>query len=152
MIAWAGRLIVLFGAAHTILALTWMRAARYAGDWFSGALWHDDLAVMSPANSALWLSLDSFGIPLVLVGLTALWLDRRGITPPLFIVWVLGLWTVFGAVVLGRFRRYRFASTVDTFTDDQRRPGRQRCVTPRNIAVGETFSQVAVARAMPIPA
>ncbi|MFE3059154.1 DUF6463 family protein [Nocardia sp. NPDC059239] len=100
MITWAGRLIVLFGAAHTILALTWMRAARYAGDWFSGALWHDDLAAMSPANSALWLSLDSFGIPLVLVGLTVLWLDRRGITPPLFIVWVLGLWTVFGAVVL----------------------------------------------------
>ncbi|MGF6883760.1 hypothetical protein ABIA39_008343 [Nocardia sp. GAS34] len=100
MIAWAGRLIVLFGAAHTMLALTWMRAARYAGDWYTGALWHDDLTAMSPANSALWLSLDSFGIPLVLVGLTVLWLDRRGMTPPRFIVWVLGLWTVHGAVVL----------------------------------------------------
>ncbi|MFX0577048.1 hypothetical protein [Nocardia nepalensis] len=82
MIAWAGRLIVIFGAAHTILALTLMRAARYAGDWFRGALWHDDLAAMSAANSALWLSLDSFGVPLVLVGMTVLWLDRRGITPP----------------------------------------------------------------------
>ncbi|NKY89350.1 DUF6463 family protein [Nocardia veterana] len=102
MIAWAGRLIVAFGVAHTALALTWMRAARYAGDWFSGALWHDDLAAMSAANSALWLSLDSFGVPLVLVGLTILWLDRRGIVPPDFIAWTLGLWTVFGAVVLIR--------------------------------------------------
>ncbi|AYF77343.1 hypothetical protein D7D52_29950 [Nocardia yunnanensis] len=100
MIAWAGRLIVLFGAAHTILALTLMRAARYAGDWFTGALWHDDLAAMSPANSALWLSLDSFGVPLILVGMTVLWFDRHGITPPPFIAWALGLWTVFGAVVL----------------------------------------------------
>ncbi|MEV6102331.1 DUF6463 family protein [Nocardia sp. NPDC051981] len=100
MTAWAGRLIVLFGAAHTVLALAWMRAARHAGDWFSGALRHDDLAAMSAANSALWLSLNSFGIPLVLIGLTVLWLDRRGITPPRFIVWVLGLWTVQCAIVL----------------------------------------------------
>ncbi|WP_433567297.1 DUF6463 family protein [Nocardia sp. CA-151230] len=100
MIAWAGRLIVFFGAAHTILALTLEHAARYAGDWFSGALWHDDLAAMSPANSALWLSLDSFGIPLVMVGLTVLWLDRRGLTPPRFIAWVLGSWTVLAAVIM----------------------------------------------------
>ncbi|WP_228802447.1 DUF6463 family protein, partial [Nocardia farcinica] len=100
MITWAGRLIVLFGAAHTILALTLMRAASHAGDWFSGALWRDDLADMSPANSALWLSLNSFGIPLVLVGLTVLWLDRRGITPPRFLAWVLSLWTAQCAVIL----------------------------------------------------
>lgn len=100
MITWAGRLIVLFGAAHTILALTLMRAASHAGDWFSGALWRDDLADMSPANSALWLSLNSFGIPLVLVGLTVLRLDRRGITPPRFLAWVLGLWTAQCAVIL----------------------------------------------------
>ncbi|MGW4533483.1 DUF6463 family protein [Nocardia sp. NPDC004340] len=100
MIAWAGRLIVLFGAAHTILALTLMRAARYADDWFSGALWHDDLSAMSPANSALWLSLDSFGIPLVMVGLTVLWLDRRDLTPPPFFAWTLGAWTAFGALVI----------------------------------------------------
>ncbi|MFE5286848.1 DUF6463 family protein [Nocardia sp. NPDC056611] len=100
MIAWAGRLIVFFGAAHTMLALTLEGAARHAGDWFSGALWHDDLSAMSPANSALWLSLDSFGIPLVMVGLTVLWLDRRGLTPPPFIAWILGAWTVLGAVIM----------------------------------------------------
>ncbi|MGW4244559.1 DUF6463 family protein [Nocardia sp. NPDC004722] len=100
MIAWAGRLIVFFGAAHTILALTLERAGRYAGDWFTGGLWHDDLSAMSAANSALWLSLDSFGIPLVLVGLTLLWLDRRGLTPPWFLAPVLGIWTVLGAVIM----------------------------------------------------
>ncbi|MFF3349635.1 hypothetical protein [Streptomyces sp. NPDC002779] len=52
---------------------------------------------MSPAGSAYWLSLDSFGIPLILIGLTV---DRRGITPPAFIAWTLGSWTVVDAVVL----------------------------------------------------
>ncbi|MGK8488249.1 DUF6463 family protein [Nocardia asiatica] len=100
MIKWAGRLIVFFGTAHTIGALTLEGAARHAGAWFSGQLWHDDLAAMSPANSALWLSLESFGVPLIVVGLTVLWLDRRGITPPPFIAWILGIWTVVDAVVL----------------------------------------------------
>ena len=54
----------------------------------SGGLWQDDLAYMSPDNSALWLSLDSFGVPLIVVGLVVLWLDRNGITPPPFIAWV----------------------------------------------------------------
>jgi Family of unknown function (DUF6463) len=101
MIKWAGRLIVFYGAAHTLGALTVEGAARHAGAWFSGELWGDDLANMSPANSAYWLSVDSFGVPLILVGLTVLWLDRRGITPPPFIAWTLGIWTVVDAVVLG---------------------------------------------------
>jgi mannose-6-phosphate isomerase-like protein (cupin superfamily) len=100
MIKWAGRLIVLYGAAHTLGALTAEGAARHAGAWFSGELWEDDLANMSPANSAYWLSVDSFGVPLIVVGLTVLWLDRRGITPPPFIAWTLGTWTVVDAVIL----------------------------------------------------
>jgi hypothetical protein len=100
MIKWAGWLIVLFGAAHTLGALTVLGAARHAGAWFSGALWGDDLAAMSPANSAYWLSLASFGVPLIVVGLTVLWLDRRGITPPPFIAWTLGIWTAVDAVIL----------------------------------------------------
>ena len=100
MIKWAGWLIVLYGAAHTLGALTVEGAARHAGTWFSGGLWGDDLASMSPANSALWLSVDSFGVPLIVVGLMVLWLDRRGITPPPFIAWTLGTWTVVDAVIL----------------------------------------------------
>ncbi|QUH05121.1 hypothetical protein HUO13_33980 [Saccharopolyspora erythraea] len=100
MIKWAGWLITLFGAAHTLGALTVKSAALHAGTWFSGALWRDDLADMSAANSAYWLSLASFGPPLIVVGLTVLWLNHRRITPPPFIAWTLGIWTLSGAVVL----------------------------------------------------
>lgn len=100
MIRWAGRLIVLYGAAHTIGALTVVGAARHAPAWFRRELWDEDLARMSPANSAYWLSVDSFGIPLILIGLTVLWLDRRDITPPAFIAWTLAGWTAVDAVVL----------------------------------------------------
>lgn len=100
MIKLAGWLVVLYGAAHTLGALTVEGAAQHAGAWFSGELWADDLADMSPANSALWLSLDSFGVPLIIIGLIVLWLDRRGITPPPFIAWTLGAWTVLDAVIL----------------------------------------------------
>jgi hypothetical protein len=100
MIKWAGRLIVFYGAAHMLGALTVEGAARHAGAWFSGKLWHEELADMSPAMSALWLSVDSFGVPVVLIGLIVLWLDRRGITPPSFIGWTLGILTVVDGVIL----------------------------------------------------
>jgi hypothetical protein len=101
MFKWAGWLIVLYGAAHTLGALTVEGAARHAGTWFSGELWGADLATMSPAMSAYWLSVNSFGPPLVLIGLTVLWLDRREITPPLFVAWSLVGWVVVGIVVAG---------------------------------------------------
>jgi hypothetical protein len=101
MIKWAGRLIVLYGAAHTLGALTLEDAASHAGAWFSGDLWGEDLSNMSDANSALWLSVDSFGVPLIMVGLMVLWLDRRGITPPPFIAWTLGTWTLVDGVISG---------------------------------------------------
>lgn len=53
--------LVFLRGAHTLLALTLEGAARYAGEWFSGSLWHEGFSDMSPANSALWLSLESFG-------------------------------------------------------------------------------------------
>ena len=56
---------------------------------------------MSPAGAALWLTVDSFAVPLILVGLTVLWLDRRGITPPAFIAWTVGIWAVVEAVIFG---------------------------------------------------
>ena len=101
MVTWAGWLIVLYGAAHTLGALTAEGAARHAGAWFSGELWGDDLASMSPAMSAYWLTVNSFAPPLILVGATVLWLDRRGITPPPFLAWSMGAWVVVGTVVAG---------------------------------------------------
>ena len=100
MIKWAGWLMVLYGIAHTVLALTVEGAARHAGAWFGGELWSADFANMSAANSAYWLTLASFGPPLVVIGLIVLWLDRRGITPPPFIGWTLGVLTLVDALVL----------------------------------------------------
>jgi hypothetical protein len=101
VIRWAGRLIVLYGAAHTLAALTFEGAARHADTWFSGELWTEDFSDMGPATSAYWLSVGSFGVPLVLIGLTVLWLDRRGLVPPPFIAWALAAWTAVDAVALG---------------------------------------------------
>jgi hypothetical protein len=100
MIKSAGWIMVLYGASHTLLALTVEGAARYVGAWFSGELWGADFTSMSPANSAYWLTLASFGPPLIVIGLIVLWLDRRGITPPPFIAWTLGILTVVDAVIL----------------------------------------------------
>jgi hypothetical protein len=100
MIRWAGRLIVLVGAAHLLIAMV-LYARPHFGAWFSGALWGEDLAAMSDAGAALWLTIDSFSVPLILVGLTILWLDRRGLTPPSFIAWTVGVWAVIEAVIFG---------------------------------------------------
>ncbi|MEU3350902.1 DUF6463 family protein [Streptomyces sp. NPDC037389] len=101
MISWAGWLLVVFGSAHTLLALTVEHAASHAGDWFSGKLWSADLAAMSPAESAYWLTFNSFAPPVVIIGVTILWLNRRGITPPPFIAWALLTWTLIGAALAG---------------------------------------------------
>lgn len=101
MITLAGRLLVLYGVAHTLSALTLERAAVHAGSWFSGGLWGDDLANMSVDNSAYWLSVNSFGPPLTVIGLIVVWLDRRQITPPMFVAWMVGSWTAVDAVVSG---------------------------------------------------
>jgi len=50
---------------------------------------------------AYWLSVNSFGPPLILLGLTVLWLGRRGIAPPPLIGWSLAAWCVLNVVVLG---------------------------------------------------
>lgn len=100
LIKGAAGLIIFYGLAHTIGALTLEGAASHAGAWFSGQLWTEDFSNMSPAGSALWFSLDSFGFPLVLIGLLIFWLDRRGITPPRFLAYALGAWTVMDAIIL----------------------------------------------------
>lgn len=101
MIMWAGWLIVVYGTAHTVGALTVEGAAHYAGVWFSGRLWFESFADMSPAMSAYWLSVNSFGPPLIVIGLVVLWLERRSVTPPRFIAWVMILWVALGVVVMG---------------------------------------------------
>ena len=50
--------------------------------------------------SAYWLSVNSFGPSLIVIGLTVLWLDRRGIPSGIY-SWSLGIWTVVDFVVSG---------------------------------------------------
>lgn len=101
MITWAGWLVVVYGTAHTLGALTAEGAAGHADVWFSGDLWREDFSDMSPAMSAYWFSVNSFGPPLVLLGVTVLWLHRRGLTPPSFIPWAMVCWIVAGTVMAG---------------------------------------------------
>jgi len=101
MVGLAGALIVFFGAAHTLGALTVEGAAEHAGAWLGRDLWGQSLAEMSPAMSAYWLSVNSFGPPLVVLGLVVLWLHRRGLMPPSFIAWSLIAWILVDLALAG---------------------------------------------------
>lgn len=100
MITWAGGLIAAYGALHTIGALTLLGAATHADTWFGRGLWGQSFEEMSPAMSAWWFSGDSFGVPLVALGLVVVWMGRRGITPPWFLTGILAAWWALDAFVL----------------------------------------------------
>lgn len=94
MAKWAGWIITLAGAGHTVGSLI-ETAPAHLGTWFSGRLWSETtFSALSEAGVALWYTVYSFGPPLLLVGVTVLWLDRRGITPPDFIAWAIAAWVV----------------------------------------------------------
>ncbi|MEU6860329.1 DUF6463 family protein [Glycomyces sp. NPDC046736] len=101
MIKWSGRILVFLGTGHTLLALA-LTLADHAGTWFTGVLWGPDEGVitMSQGMAAYWLTIGSFGPPLVVLGLAVLWTQRRGIVPPAFIGWALLAWTVCCTVIL----------------------------------------------------
>ena len=101
MTRWAGALIVFFGIAHTFGALTVEGAMDHAGAWIGRDLWGESLSEMSPAMSAYWLSVNSFGPPFIVLGVVVLWLDRRGIAPPSFIAWFLGVWAIVDLMLSG---------------------------------------------------
>lgn len=98
---WAGGLIVAYGAAHVLGALVAESAADHASTWVTGELWGSSLSSMSPAMSAYWLSVNSFGPPLVVVGVLVIWLSRRGIEPPALVGWTSGAWALLNIGVLG---------------------------------------------------
>ncbi|THV26770.1 DUF6463 family protein [Glycomyces paridis] len=100
MIAWAGRIFTVLGAAHLLLGLA-LLAPSHARTWFTGGLWMPEgtLAQMGPASGAFWMTFGSFGAPLLVLGLTVLWLRRKGITPPAFIGWTVGAWSVAAGLV-----------------------------------------------------
>jgi hypothetical protein len=99
MIKWSGWIFTVLGACHLVLgfALT----ASHAETWLRGGLWTPDftIAEMPPSMGGYWMTLGSFGLPLLVVGLTVLWLERRGITPPAFIAWTVGAWSILAGLV-----------------------------------------------------
>jgi len=102
MTKWAGFIITACGVGHTLGALA-QTVPRYAEEWFGWALWEEpnrNLVEMSHTTAAFWFSVYSFGVPLILIGLTVFWLGRRNITPP-FLAWALAAWTVVGEVLSG---------------------------------------------------
>lgn len=101
MIKWAGLIIGFLGAVHLVWGFL-LTAGRHAGSWFSGELWLPEagIAEMDSTAGAFWMTTGSFGLPLIVVGMTVLWMDRRGIVPPAFIAWTLGGWSLVGAVIL----------------------------------------------------
>ena len=94
-------MLVVYGTAHTIGALTVERAGSHAGAWLRREMWAGDLSDMSPAMSAYWLSVNSFGPPVALLGLTVLWLEHRDFAIPSFVAWALGGWGAFGLYAAG---------------------------------------------------
>ncbi|WP_068747106.1 DUF6463 family protein [Tsukamurella pseudospumae] len=101
MIRWAGRLIVVFGVAHTVLALGF-KGRAHARTWVGGGIRNVELGAPEPASSAYWFSLNSFGVPMALLGALVLRLDRRGEAPSYLLAGVLAAWTAQCAVVLTR--------------------------------------------------
>jgi hypothetical protein len=101
MIKSAGWIFVVLGAVHTVLSLA-MVAADHTATWLSGGLWRAEggFTDMTDGMAAYWFSLASFGIPLLVIGLTILWMLRRGIAPPAFAGWILLTWTLVNTGIL----------------------------------------------------
>lgn len=100
IVRWAGYLIIFIGAGHLATALV-LTAPEHAGAWFTRGIWGEELAAMSPAGGAYWLTFGSFGPLQVVLGLLVLWLDRRGLVPPTYVAWTLAVNAVLCGVVFG---------------------------------------------------
>lgn len=100
MIKWAGWIFTVLATAHLLLAFAFV-GPHHADAWLGGELWMPEgtIAEMPAAVGGFWLSVGSFGLPLLVVGQTVLWMHRRGITPPAFIGWAVGAWSVVGGLI-----------------------------------------------------
>jgi len=100
-VRWAGRILLLLGTGHLVLALA-LTIDAHADRWFTAQLWRLDEGIlnMSPAMAAFWLTTGSFAGPLIMVGVLVLWLDRQGIAPPRSVAWMLVIWSALAAVIV----------------------------------------------------
>ncbi|MGW4845675.1 hypothetical protein [Nocardia brasiliensis] len=91
-VVWAGRLITLLGAGHTVGALILTRG--FVDDWLAGDLWDSslDLRAPQPILGAFFVSVASFGIPLLLVGWAITRMGHHNLIPPPLLTCALALW------------------------------------------------------------
>ncbi len=101
MTLWAGWIVTLGGIGHTVGSLA-ETTPTHLGSWFNGHLWgQDDYSEWSDSSAGFWYSVQSFGPPLLLVGVLVLWLARHNITPPSFMAYALAGWVVLAFVASG---------------------------------------------------
>ncbi|WP_309114031.1 DUF6463 family protein [Saccharothrix sp.] len=97
----AGILLAALGALHIVLTTafnheSWAR-------WIGAGLWAavpPPGAGFTPDQYVLWLTLGSFGVPLILLGLVVADTARRGGSVPAYLGWVVGAWALLLSVVL----------------------------------------------------
>ncbi|GAA4078301.1 DUF6463 family protein [Actinomadura miaoliensis] len=100
MITWAGRVIALLGTLHLLTSAFYSR--EHVPGWATGDLWFPGKGPedLSPSAGAFWLTVGSFGLPLLLLGLLIIWMDRHRIVPPAFLAWTIGAWCTLGGLLL----------------------------------------------------
>ncbi|MFI9818525.1 DUF6463 family protein [Saccharothrix variisporea] len=97
----AGILLAALGAIHIVLT-TALNLDSWAR-WTGAGLW----ASVAPPGGApsgdqyvLWLTLGSFGVPLLVLGLVVAGTARRGGVVPAYVGWVVGAWALLLSIVL----------------------------------------------------
>lgn len=88
------------GVLH--LVSTAVLSAKYVDAWVRGDLWLPEggPTEISPAVGAFWLSLGSFGLPLLLLGGMVTWSASVGRTPPAYVGWGIAGWATICALIL----------------------------------------------------
>ncbi|MFG2986127.1 DUF6463 family protein [Streptomyces sp. NPDC048258] len=100
-VRWAGRILLSLGTLH--LVVMGAQNTQYLGDWFTGTLWNqprEEFIHPAGAAGAFWVTIGSFAVPLILLGVLVLDLARREVTVPPVIGWALAAWGVVGAAIL----------------------------------------------------
>jgi hypothetical protein len=100
MVIWAGRIMVIQGVVH--LVATGILSLRHIPAWLRGDLWlpRGGLTQLAPATGAYWLTVGSFGLPLLLLGGVLVSVGRLGRAAPAYVGWALGLWGIVGSLIL----------------------------------------------------
>ncbi len=99
MTVWAGRILMFQGVLHLVVTL--VASQRHFPSWLRGDLWFPPFGMgdLSATGGAFWLTLGSFGVPLVILGSVVAWLGRSDRSVPAFLGWALGIWGLAASAV-----------------------------------------------------